>query len=57
MYEARTQNVELWAVTGEPMIDAIDRVLAQHCCFTDKDLNYAIRYRFGQDGAEEDGDE
>jgi hypothetical protein len=42
---------------SRPMIDAIDRALAQHYGFTDKELNYDIKYRLGQDGAEESDEE
>ena len=38
---------------SKPIIDEIDRVLAQHYCFTDEELdfiiNYDIKYRMGQD--------
>ena len=42
--------------TFKPIIDEIDRVLAQHYGFTDEELdfiiNYDIKYRMGQDGEE-----
>ena len=40
-----------------PIIDEIDRVLAEHYGFTDEELdfilNYDIKYRLGADGGEE----
>lgn len=45
---------------SKPIIDEIDRALAVHYGFTDEELdfiiNYDIKYRLGQDGADE-GDE
>ena len=42
----------------KPIIDGIDRVLAQHYGFTDEELdfiiNYDIKYRMGQDTVEGD---
>ena len=42
--------------TFKPIIDEIDRVLAQHYGFTDEELdfiiNYDIKYRMGQDADE-----
>jgi hypothetical protein len=39
------------------VIDEIDRVLAQHCGFTDEEfdfiVNYDLKYRMGHDGVEE----
>ena len=38
----------------KPIIDKIDRVLAEHYGFTDEELdfiiNYDIKYRMGRDG-------
>jgi tRNA1(Val) A37 N6-methylase TrmN6 len=43
---------------AKPIIDEIDRVLAQHYGFTDEELdfiiNYDIKYRMGRDNGEED---
>lgn len=43
---------------SKPIIDQIDRVLAQHYGFTDEELdfiiNYDIKYRMGKDGGEEE---
>jgi hypothetical protein len=48
------------ASKSKPIIDEIDRVLAQHYGFTDEELdfiiNYDIKYRMGRDAGEE-GDE
>jgi hypothetical protein len=42
---------------SKPIIDEIDRVLAQHYDFTDEELdfiiNYDIKYRVGVDGDDE----
>lgn len=47
---------EFWPRYSKPIIDEIDRVLAQHYGFTDEELdfiiNYDIKYRMGR-GAEE----
>ena len=44
--------------SSKPIIDEIDRVLAQHYGFTDEELdfiiNYDIKYRMGRDSGEED---
>lgn len=46
---------------SKPIIDEIDVALAQHFGFTAEEvdfiINYDIKYRMGQDGGEEDGDE
>ena len=43
---------------SKPIIDEIDRVLAQHYGFTDEELdfiiNYDIKYRMGRDSGEEE---
>lgn len=43
---------------AKPIIDEIDRVLAQHYGFTDEELNfiinYDIKYRMGRDSSEEE---
>jgi hypothetical protein len=43
---------------SKPIIDEIDRVLAQHYGFSDEELdyiiNYDIKYRMGRAGAEGD---
>ena len=45
---------EFYPRLSKPIIDEIDRVLAQHYGFTDEELdfiiNYDIKYRMGQDG-------
>jgi hypothetical protein len=44
---------EFWSRLSKPIIDEIDRVLAQHYGFTDEELdfiiNYDIKYRMGRD--------
>ncbi len=44
---------------SKPIIDEIDRVLAKHYGFTDKELdfiiNYDIKYRMGRDGEDREG--
>ena len=44
---------EFWPRNSKPIIDEIDRVLAQHYGFTDEELdfiiNYDIKYRMGRD--------
>lgn len=49
---------EYFASKSKPIIDEIDRVLAQHYGFTDEELdfiiNYDIKYRMGKDGGEEE---
>jgi hypothetical protein len=54
-----TGNIEYreYDVSGtKPIIDEIDRVLAQHYGFTDEELdfilNYDIKYRMGRDSGE-----
>lgn len=48
---------EFYPRLSKPIIDQIDRVLAQHYGFTDEELdfiiNYDIKYRMGRDGGEE----
>ena len=43
--------------SAKPLIDEIDRVLAEHYGFTDEELdfiiNYDIKYRMGRDAEEE----
>jgi hypothetical protein len=47
---------EFFAFKSKPIIDEIDRVLAEHYGFTDEELdfiiNYDIKYRMGQDDGE-----
>jgi hypothetical protein len=57
---ATTGNVEydqFFPRLSKPIIDEIDRVLAQHYGFTDEELdfiiNYDIKYRMGRDDGEE----
>ncbi len=49
---------EFYPKYSKPIIDQIDRVLAQHYGFTDEELdfiiNYDIKYRMGKDGGEEE---
>jgi hypothetical protein len=49
---------EFSASQSKPIIDEIDRVLAQHYGFTDEELdfiiNYDIKYRMGRDSSEEE---
>ena len=49
---------EFYPRHSRPIIDEIDRVLAQHYGFTDEELdfivNYDIKYRVGHDGGDED---
>ena len=59
----KTGNVEydqFFPRLSKPIIDEIDRVLAQHYGFTDEELdfiiNYDIKYRMGRD-ADEGGDD
>jgi hypothetical protein len=51
---------EYFVGKSKPIIDGIDRVLAEHYGFTDEELdfiiNYDIKYRIGQDDGEDDGD-
>jgi hypothetical protein len=51
---------EFYPKLSKPIIDEIDRVLAQHCGFTEEELdfiiNYDIKYRMGQDGGEDEGE-
>ena len=46
------------ALLSKPIIDEIDRALATHFGFTDEELdfiiNYDIKYRMGQEEAEEE---
>ena len=48
---------EFYPKHSKPIIDEIDRVLAQHYGFTDEELdfiiNYDIKYRMGRNGDEE----
>ncbi|PSB40889.1 hypothetical protein [Chamaesiphon polymorphus] len=48
----------IFPVKSKPIIDEIDRLLAQHYGFTDEELdfiiNYDIKYRMGRDSGEED---
>ena len=47
---------EFFASASKPIIDEIDRALAEHYGFTDEELdfiiNYDIKYRMGQDEVE-----
>ncbi len=58
--QVKTGRVELqtfFVGVSKPIIDEIDRVLAQHYGFTDEELdfiiNYDIKYRMGKDSADE----
>jgi hypothetical protein len=52
---------EYYGWKAKPTIDRIDALLAKHYGFTDEELdfivNYDIKYRMGQDGGEENGEE
>jgi hypothetical protein len=52
---------EFYPRHSKAIIDDIDRMLAEHYGFTDEELdfiiNYDIKYRMGQDGSDEDGEE
>jgi len=52
------QYDEFYTRHSKPIIDEIDRVLAQHYGFTDEELdfiiNYDIKYRMGRDSGEND---
>jgi len=61
MQNKLTGLVELESLTpakSKPLIDEIDRVLAQHYGFTEEELdfiiNYDIKYRMGRDSEDED---
>lgn len=49
---------EFYPKYSKPIIDEIDRVIARHYSFTDKELdfiiNYDIKYRMGRDALEND---
>lgn len=49
---------EYYPRLSKPIIDEIDRVLAQHYGFTDEELdfiiNYDIKYRMGRDSGGDD---
>ncbi|HVB24808.1 MAG TPA: DNA methyltransferase [Ktedonobacteraceae bacterium] len=51
---------EFYPRLSKPIIDEIDRMLAQHYGFTDEELdfitNYDIKYRMGRDGGEDEGE-
>jgi hypothetical protein len=50
---------EFFVSESKPIIDDIDRALAEHYSFTDEELdfiiNYDIKYRMGQDDGEQEG--
>ena len=50
------ETLDLQAVHSKPIIDEIDRVLAEHYGFTGEELdfiiNYDIKYRMGRDAFE-----
>lgn len=52
---SQREEVNYYVSHSKPIIDQIDRVLAQHYGFTDEELdfiiNYDIKYRMGRDGA------
>ena len=52
---------EFYVSQSKPILDEIDRVLAQHYGFTDEELdfiiNYDIKYRMGQDASSGEDDE
>jgi Protein of unknown function (DUF3553) len=56
-----TGSYTVYAKKSKPIIDEIDRVLAQHYGFTDEELdfiiNYDIKYRMGKDAEGDDEDE
>jgi hypothetical protein len=61
MQNQKTGLVELESLTpasSKPIIDEIDRVLAQHYGFTDEELdfiiNYDIKYRMGRESRGEE---
>jgi hypothetical protein len=49
----RVEYDEFWSRLSKPIIDEIDRILAQHYGFTEEELdfiiNYDIKYRMGRD--------
>jgi hypothetical protein len=51
-------HAEFFVAESKPIIDEIDRILAGHYGFTDEELdfiiNYAIKYRMGQDEADDE---
>ena len=51
------EYAEFYASKSKPIIDEIDRILAQHYGFTDEELdfiiNYDIKYRVGVDSDDE----
>ena len=55
----RVEYQEFYPRLSKPIIDEIDRVLAQHYGFTDEELdfiiNYDIKYRMGQSGDDDEG--
>ena len=55
------EYAEFYGAKSKPIIDEIDRVLAQHYGFTDEDLdfiiNYDIKYRMGRDAEGSGGEE
>ena len=57
----KIEYYEYYPVRSKTVIDAIDRVLAQHYGFTDEELdfiiNYDIKYRMGDQPLEEEGEE
>ena len=57
----RIEYDEIYSKPTKPIIDEIDRVLAQHYGFTDEELdfiiNYDIKYRMGQSGGEDEEEE
>jgi len=57
----RVEYDEFYPRLSKPIIDEIDRVLAEHYGFTDEELdfiiNYDIKYRMGRDGLAAGGDE
>jgi len=63
IYSKATGRIEYDEISpkqSKPIIDEIDRALAQHYGFTDEELdfiiNYDIKYRMGAGGGEADGD-
>jgi hypothetical protein len=54
----RVEYDEFWSRLSKPIIDEIDRVLAQHYGFTAEELdfiiNYDIKYRMGRDNGGDD---
>ena len=59
-YSGRVEYDEFYPKYSKPIIDEIDRMLAQHYGFTDEELdfiiNYDIKYRMGRSDEENEGE-